>query len=67
VVFLDAIVAKVRDNQVVQNKRAYIAIGIDADGKSTCWGFWLATTAPEAKFIIKTTIVWTAAKIDRKK
>ena len=31
VVFLDAIMVKVRDNQVVQNKPAYLAVGIDAD------------------------------------
>jgi transposase-like protein len=32
VVFLDAIVVKVRDYHVVQNKPAYLAVGIDADG-----------------------------------
>jgi hypothetical protein len=32
VVFLDAIVVKARDSQVVQNKPAYIAIGAGADG-----------------------------------
>jgi putative transposase len=48
VVFLDAIVVKVRDNQVVQNKPAYIAIGIDADGEKHVLGIWLAKTAPEA-------------------
>jgi transposase-like protein len=47
VVFLDAIVVKVRDNQVVQNKPAYIAIGIDADGEKHVLGIWLAKTAPE--------------------
>jgi hypothetical protein len=31
VVFLDAIVVKVHDNHVVQNKPAYVAVGIDAD------------------------------------
>jgi putative transposase len=31
-VFIDAIVVKVRDSQVVQNKPAYIAVGVDADG-----------------------------------
>jgi putative transposase len=33
VVFLDAIVVKVRDNHVVHNKPAYLAIGIDTDGE----------------------------------
>ena len=47
VVFLDAIVVKVRDNQVVQNKPAYIAVGVDADGEKHVPGIWLAKTAPE--------------------
>jgi hypothetical protein len=33
VVFLDPTMVKVRDNHVVQNKPAYLAIGIDADGE----------------------------------
>lgn len=40
VVFLDAIMVKVRDNHVVQNKPAYIAIGIDADGEKHVLGIW---------------------------
>ncbi len=48
VVFLDAIVVKVRDNQVVQNKPAYTAVGIDGDGEKHVLGTWLAKTAPEA-------------------
>jgi putative transposase len=44
VVFLDAIVVKVRDNQVVQNKPAYVAIGVDADGEKHVLGIWLART-----------------------
>ncbi len=47
-VFPAAIVVKVRDNQVVQNKPAYIAVGIDADGEKHVLGIWLAKTAPEA-------------------
>jgi putative transposase len=48
VVFLDAIMVKVRDNQVVQNKPAYLAVGIDADGEKHVLGIWLAKTPPEA-------------------
>jgi hypothetical protein len=48
VVFLDAIMVKVRDNQVVQNKPAYLAVGIDADGEKHVLGIWLAKTAPQA-------------------
>jgi putative transposase len=47
VVFLDAIMVKVRDNQVVQNKPAYLAVGIDGDGEKHVLGIWLARTAPE--------------------
>ncbi len=46
-VFLDAIVVKVRDNQVVQNKPAYIAVGVDADGEKHVLGIWLAKTPPQ--------------------
>jgi putative transposase len=46
VVFLDAIVVKVRDNHVVQNKPAYLAVGIDADGEKHVLGIWIAKTAP---------------------
>ena len=46
VVFLDAIMVKVRDNQVVQNKPAYLAVGIDADGEKHVLGIWLARTPP---------------------
>jgi putative transposase len=46
VVFLDAIVVKVRDNHVVQNKPAYLAVGIDGDGEKHVLGIWLAKTMP---------------------
>lgn len=45
-VFLDAIVVKVRDNHAVQNKPAYVAIGVDADGEKHVLGIWVAKTAP---------------------
>jgi len=44
VVFPAAIMAKVRDNQVVQDKPANLAVGIDGDG---VLGIWLAKTAPQ--------------------
>ena len=44
VVFPGAIMVKVRDNHVVQNKPAYLAIGIDADGEKHVLGIWLAKT-----------------------
>src|ERR1700722_8390806 len=46
VVFLDAIVVKVRDSQVVQNKPAYIAVGVDSDGEKHVLGIWLSRTPP---------------------
>ena len=48
VVFLDAIMVKVRDNHVVQNKPAYIAVGVDGDGEKHVLGIWLAKTPPES-------------------
>ncbi|WP_279487344.1 transposase [Actinomadura sp. 6K520] len=48
VVFLDALVVKVRDNHVVTNKPAYAAVGIDADGEKHVLGIWLARTPPES-------------------
>jgi Transposase, Mutator family len=45
VVFFDAIVVKVRDNNVVANKPAYLAIGIDTDGDQHVLGIWLPKTA----------------------
>jgi putative transposase len=48
VVFLDAIMVKVRDNHVVQNKPAYLAVGIDTDGEKHVLGIWLAKTPLEA-------------------
>jgi putative transposase len=47
-VFLDAIVVKVRDNQAVQNKPAYVAVGVDADGEKHVLGIWVAKTPPQA-------------------
>ena len=35
---------KVRDNHVVQNKPAYLAIGIDTDGDKHVLGIWIAKT-----------------------
>jgi transposase-like protein len=44
VVFLDAVMARVRDNHVVQDKPAYLAAGIDGDGEKHVLGIWLART-----------------------
>ena len=47
-VFPAVIVVKVRDNHVVQNKPACVAVGIDADGEKHVLGIWVAKTAPES-------------------
>src|SRR6476619_1922556 len=49
VVYLDAIVVKVRDGAHVRNKAAHIAVGVDMDGVKHVLGIWIQT--PEgAKF-----------------
>jgi putative transposase len=47
VVFLDAIMVKVRDNHVVTSKPAYIGLGVDADGDKHVLGIWIAKTPLE--------------------
>ncbi|XRQ04425.1 IS256 family transposase [Actinomadura welshii] len=41
VVFFDALMVKVRDNHVVHNKPAYLAVGIDTDGDKHVLGIWV--------------------------
>ena len=52
IVFLDALVIKVRDQGVVQNKSAYIALGMGIDGHKEVLGIWLESTEG-AKFWLK--------------
>lgn len=52
IVFLDALVIKVRDQGVVQNKSAYIALGMGVDGHKEVLGIWLESTEG-AKFWLK--------------
>lgn len=44
VVFLDALVLKIRDGGGVRNKSAYLALGINLEGKKELLGIWLAQT-----------------------
>lgn len=44
VIYLDAIVVKVRDGAHVRNKSAHIAIGVDLDGVKHVLGIWVQTT-----------------------
>lgn len=41
ILYIDAIVLKVRDGGMVQNKAAYLAVGVDADGFKHVLGIWL--------------------------
>jgi putative transposase len=52
IVFLDALVIKVRDQGVVQNKSAYIALGMGVDGHKEVLGIWLESSEG-AKFWLK--------------
>ncbi|NBE85463.1 IS256 family transposase [Micromonospora sp. NEAU-HG-1] len=52
VVFLDAIVCKVRDGGMVRNKAAHLAVGVDVDGKKEVLGIWVEQTEG-AKFWLR--------------
>ncbi len=52
VLFLDAIVCKVRDQGTVRNKAAYLAVGVDTDGIKHVLGIWI-DTSEGAKFWLK--------------
>jgi putative transposase len=52
VVWLDALVIKVRDEGVVQNKAVYVAIGMNREGRKQVLGLWLQSTEG-AKFWLR--------------
>ena len=64
VVFLDAIVVKVRDNHVVHNKPAYLAVGVDTDGDKHVLGIWLARTALEEAPAGESARFWSSVMTD---
>src|SRR5215510_6558472 len=41
IIYLDALVLKVRDQGVVQNKHVYLAMGISLEGKKEVLGLWM--------------------------
>ncbi len=43
IIYIDALVVKVRDGGMVQNKAAYLAVGVDADGFKHVLGIWLGS------------------------
>ena len=44
ILYIDALVVKVRDGGMVHNKAAYLVIGVDADGFKHVLGIWLAAS-----------------------
>jgi putative transposase len=52
VMFLDALVCKVRDGGSVKNKAAHLAVGVDVEGRKEVLGIWLETTEG-AKFWLR--------------
>jgi len=44
VIYLDALIVKVRDGHQVRNKAAHIAVGIDLDGVKHVLGIWVQAT-----------------------
>ena len=52
VIFLDAIVCKVRDQGTVKNKAAHLAVGVGIDGKKEVLGIWVEHTEG-AKFWLR--------------
>ncbi|WP_421917242.1 IS256 family transposase [Nonomuraea polychroma] len=66
VVFLDAIVVKVRDNNTVQAKPAYLAVGIDTDGEKHVLGIWLAKTPLDAATAGEGARFWASVMTDLK-
>ena len=44
VIYLDALIVKVRDGGPVRNKAAYIAVGVDFDGIKHVLGIWVQTS-----------------------
>jgi len=52
IVYLDALVIKVRDQGTVTNKSAYLAIGVNGEGNKEVLGLWIEETEG-AKFWLK--------------
>jgi putative transposase len=50
ILYLDAIVVKVRDGHVVVNRPVYIALGVDIEGRKHVLGLWLGKGDEGAKF-----------------
>lgn len=44
IVYLDALVVKIRDKGVVQNKSVYLVVGVDPEGRKNVLGMWIQST-----------------------
>jgi putative transposase len=52
VIFLDALICKVRESGSVKNKAAHLAVGVDVEGRKEVLGIWIETTEG-AKFWLR--------------
>ena len=50
IIYIDALVIKVRTQGVVSNRPAYLAIGVDVEGRKHIFGVWLGDGGEGAKF-----------------
>jgi putative transposase len=50
IIYIDALVIKVRTSGVVTNRPAYVAIGVDVEGRKHIFGVWLGDGGEGAKF-----------------
>jgi len=50
ILYIDALVIKVRDSGTVINKAAYVAVGVDAEGRKHVLGIWIGDGAEGAKW-----------------
>ena len=48
VIYLDALVVKVKDAAHVRNKAAHIAVGVDVDGIKHVLGIWVQTSEAQS-------------------
>jgi putative transposase len=50
IVYIDALVVKVRTSGVVSNRPAYVAVGVDTEGRTHVLGVWLGVGGEGAKY-----------------
>lgn len=50
ILYVDALVVKVRDGGSVVNKAAYVAVGVDVEGRKHVLGIWMGDGGEGAKF-----------------